>query len=168
MHDEALDATDPQPSSQPKPIATRLESENGPCDRSASFCRSIPPTLHQMQECSWIGIQFLQGSPFNSRNNAGCQPARLTQLDYDHQRADLFKGNQRTAQVINLDHGAPPSAFAQRQRCQTFVAVPIVSARMSLAQQSVSIAGVVLLLFALGGGPVLSILHVTMPAFRVA
>jgi hypothetical protein len=26
-----------------------------------------------------------------------------------------------------LDHGAPLSAFAQRQRCQTFVAVPIVS-----------------------------------------
>src|SRR5271163_1384660 len=127
MHDEALDATDPQPSSQPKPIATRLESENGPCDRSASFCRSIPPTLHQMQECSWIGIQFFQWSPFNSRNNAGGQPARLTQLDYDHQSADLFKGNQRTAQVINLDHGAPLSAFAQRQRCQTFVAVPIVS-----------------------------------------
>src|SRR5580693_3678954 len=49
MHDEGLDATDPQPSSQPKSIATRLESENGPCDRSASFCRSIPPTLHQMQ-----------------------------------------------------------------------------------------------------------------------
>jgi hypothetical protein len=49
MHDEGLDATDPQPSSQPKPIAARLESENGPCDRSASFCRSIPPTLHQMQ-----------------------------------------------------------------------------------------------------------------------
>ena len=47
MHDEGLDATVPQPSSQPKPIATRLESENGPCDRSASFCRSIPPPLHQ-------------------------------------------------------------------------------------------------------------------------
>src|ERR1700756_524498 len=108
----------------PPPVATRLESENGPCDRSPSFCRSIPPTLHQMQECSWIGIQFLQWSPFNSRNNAGGQPARLTQLDYDHQRAELFKGNQRTAQIINLHHGAPLSAFAQRQRCQTFVAVP--------------------------------------------
>src|SRR4029077_1965264 len=108
--------------------------ENGPCDRSASFCRSIPPTLHQMQECSWIGIQFLQWSPFNSRNNAGGQPARLTQLDYDHQRADLFEGNQRTAQVINLDHGAPLSAFAQRQRCQTFVAVPIVSGPFAALQ----------------------------------
>src|SRR4029077_9058729 len=110
--------------------------ENGPCDRSASFCRSIPPTLHQMQKCSWIGIQFLQWSPFNSRNNAGGQPARLTQLDYDHQRADLFKGNQRTAQVINLDHGAPLSAFAQRQRCQTFVAVPIVSIPVTITGAS--------------------------------
>jgi hypothetical protein len=34
-----------------------------------------------------------QWSLFNSRNNAGGQPARSTQLDYDHQRADLFKGN---------------------------------------------------------------------------
>lgn len=40
--------------------------------------------------------------------------------------------------------------------------------RRSLAARSVAIAGVVLLLFALGGGPVLSLLHVSLPAFRVA
>ncbi|HZZ89022.1 MAG TPA: MarC family protein [Caulobacteraceae bacterium] len=40
--------------------------------------------------------------------------------------------------------------------------------RRSLAARSVTIAGVVLLLFALGGGGVLSLLHVSLPAFRVA
>lgn len=40
--------------------------------------------------------------------------------------------------------------------------------RKSLAARSVSIAGVVLLLFALGGGAVLSLLRVSLPAFRVA
>ena len=40
--------------------------------------------------------------------------------------------------------------------------------RKSLAARSVTIAGVVLLLFAMGGGAVLSLLHVSLPAFRVA
>ena len=40
--------------------------------------------------------------------------------------------------------------------------------RASLAARSVTIAGVVLLLFALGGGVVLSLLHVSLPAFQVA
>jgi MarC family integral membrane protein len=40
--------------------------------------------------------------------------------------------------------------------------------RKSLAARSVTIAGVVLLLFALGGGAVLSLLRVSLPAFRVA
>jgi multiple antibiotic resistance protein len=40
--------------------------------------------------------------------------------------------------------------------------------RRSLAARSVTIAGVVLLLFALGGGLVLSLLHISLPAFRVA
>ena len=40
--------------------------------------------------------------------------------------------------------------------------------RRSLAARSVAIAGLVLLLFALGGAWVLSMLHVSLPAFRVA
>jgi multiple antibiotic resistance protein len=40
--------------------------------------------------------------------------------------------------------------------------------RKSLAARSVTIAGVVLLLFALGGGALLSLLRVSLPAFRVA
>jgi multiple antibiotic resistance protein len=40
--------------------------------------------------------------------------------------------------------------------------------RESLAARSVMIAGVVLLLFALGGGAVLTLLHVSLSAFRVA
>jgi multiple antibiotic resistance protein len=40
--------------------------------------------------------------------------------------------------------------------------------RRSLAARSVSIAGVVLLLFCVGGGLLLSLLHVSLPAFRVA
>jgi multiple antibiotic resistance protein len=40
--------------------------------------------------------------------------------------------------------------------------------RRSLAFRSVSIAGVMLLLFALVGNSVLSLLHVSLPAFRVA
>jgi multiple antibiotic resistance protein len=42
------------------------------------------------------------------------------------------------------------------------------SERKSLAARSVTIAGVVLLLFAVGGEAVLSLLHVSLPAFRVA
>ena len=41
-------------------------------------------------------------------------------------------------------------------------------ARRSLAVRSILIAGAMLLLFALGGRTVLSMLHVTLPAFRVA
>jgi len=40
--------------------------------------------------------------------------------------------------------------------------------RRSLAVRSVAIAGFVLLLFAVGGALVLSLLHVSLPAFRVA
>ena len=40
--------------------------------------------------------------------------------------------------------------------------------RLSLAARSVVIAGLVLLLFALAGGAVLSLLHISLPAFRVA
>jgi multiple antibiotic resistance protein len=42
------------------------------------------------------------------------------------------------------------------------------SQRRSLALRSVTIAGFVLLLFAVGGALVLSLLHVSLPAFRVA
>jgi multiple antibiotic resistance protein len=40
--------------------------------------------------------------------------------------------------------------------------------RRSLATRSILIAGCMLTLFALGGTPVLSLLHVSLPAFRVA
>ncbi|MBV9511589.1 MAG: MarC family protein [Caulobacteraceae bacterium] len=40
--------------------------------------------------------------------------------------------------------------------------------RRSLAARSILIAGVMLLVFAIGGGGVLAWLHVTLPAFRVA
>ena len=40
--------------------------------------------------------------------------------------------------------------------------------RRSFAARSVTIAGIVLLLFAVGGGAVLSLMHVSLPAFRVA
>jgi multiple antibiotic resistance protein len=40
--------------------------------------------------------------------------------------------------------------------------------RRSLALRSVAIAGLMLLLFAVGGNSVLSLLHVSLPAFRVA
>jgi multiple antibiotic resistance protein len=40
--------------------------------------------------------------------------------------------------------------------------------RNSLALRSVTIAGLVLLLFAVGGAGVLSLLHISLPAFRVA
>lgn len=40
--------------------------------------------------------------------------------------------------------------------------------RRSLAARSVTVAGVVLLLFALAGGAILSLLHVSLAAFRVA
>ncbi|MEI9988621.1 MAG: MarC family protein [Rhizomicrobium sp.] len=42
------------------------------------------------------------------------------------------------------------------------------SRRTSLAARSVSIAGVMLLLFALGGNLLLGLLHVTLPAFQIA
>jgi len=42
------------------------------------------------------------------------------------------------------------------------------SQRRSLALRSVTIAGLVLLLFAIGGALVLSLLHISLPAFRVA
>jgi multiple antibiotic resistance protein len=42
------------------------------------------------------------------------------------------------------------------------------SERISLATRSVTIAAGVLLLFALAGGTVLSLLHISLPAFRVA
>jgi multiple antibiotic resistance protein len=40
--------------------------------------------------------------------------------------------------------------------------------RRSLAMRSVAIAGLVLLLFAAGGGLALALLHISLPAFRVA
>src|SRR5437868_2223348 len=40
--------------------------------------------------------------------------------------------------------------------------------RQNLARRSVAIAGLMLLLFAVGGNFVLSLLHVSLPAFRVA
>jgi multiple antibiotic resistance protein len=40
--------------------------------------------------------------------------------------------------------------------------------RQSLARRSVFIAGVVMVLFALAGGAALSLLHISLPAFRVA
>jgi small neutral amino acid transporter SnatA (MarC family) len=40
--------------------------------------------------------------------------------------------------------------------------------RASLARRSTVIAGFVLLLFALGGNPTLNLLHISIPAFRVA
>lgn len=42
------------------------------------------------------------------------------------------------------------------------------SERISLARRSVTVAAFVLLLFALAGGLVLSLLHISLPAFRVA
>src|SRR3981081_1063644 len=60
---------------QPESIPAGLESQNDPSDHSTDFHRMIPPTLHQTQQPRWIGIQFLQGSSFNARNNSGGEPA---------------------------------------------------------------------------------------------
>jgi hypothetical protein len=45
--------------------------------------------------------------------------------------AALIGVQASTAQVIDLGRGASPSVFAQRQRCQTFGAVPIASRPIS-------------------------------------
>src|SRR5260370_9236878 len=51
----------------------------------------------------------------------------VSHLQHYNHGAILFEGDQRAAQVINLGHGGTSIGFAQRQRCQTFAAVPIAS-----------------------------------------
>src|SRR5260370_42220015 len=55
----------------------------------------------------------------------------VSHLQHYNHGAILFEGDQRAAQVINLGHGGTSIGFAQRQRCQTFAAVPIASGPVS-------------------------------------
>jgi len=71
-------------------------------------------------------------------------------------------------------HVAPSILFVTIGPVETAVVFASLTAgvhrrqRHSLARRSVMIAGFVLLLFAIGGALVLSLLHISLPAFRVA
>jgi multiple antibiotic resistance protein len=84
--------------------------------------------------------------------------------------ASQFEGNEIAAELLS----AFVTVFVTIGPIETAVVFAALTAgvhrpeRKSLAARSITIAGVVLLLFALGGGGVLSLLRVSLPAFRVA
>jgi hypothetical protein len=74
---------------------------------NAYFTASV--TLHQPQQRIGIGLKLLQGLAINAGNHPRHQPARLAHFNDNCQTGVLIKRIKRTAQVINLGHGAHPS-----------------------------------------------------------
>lgn len=73
----SFDAASPQPSRQPEPVSTGLESQHRPRNRVSGFHRLIAPTLHQPQQGCRIGINFFRGR----RSTPGTTPA-ASQVDW--------------------------------------------------------------------------------------
>src|SRR5882672_11415095 len=137
MDDKGLDTASAQPTGQPESIPAGLESQNDPSDHSTDFHRMIPPTLHQTQQRVGSGSNFFKGR----LSMPGTTPA-ASQLDWlisSTTTMVLFcsKVIRERLRSSTWVMGAPPWVFAQRQRCQTFAAVPIASGPEAVVERAV-------------------------------
>src|SRR3981189_1899956 len=125
MDDKGLDTASAQPTGQPESIPAGLESQNNPTDHSTDFHRMIPPTKRSSAVGS--GSNFFKGRlPMPRTTPAASQ---LDWLISSTTTMVLFcsKVIRERLRSSTWVMGGPSIDFAQRQRCQTFAAVPIAS-----------------------------------------
>ena len=105
-----LDAARPQPPRQPEAVAAGLEGHR---DADRSCGRPSPPPRASDAAATAASPRsassFFGRMALDPRNDPGDQPARLAHLNDGDQRAILIQSGERSAQVIRLRHGAPPS-----------------------------------------------------------
>src|SRR5437660_10186951 len=106
MDHGGLDLPRPQPTREPKPIASSLEGNDDPADRLARLDGFVSPTMQKLKQRIRVGILLLQWLAGDAGHQAGDQPPCQTQLDYSHKRAILIEGDEGPAEII-LWHGAP-------------------------------------------------------------
>src|SRR5882762_4847429 len=128
MDDKGLNTASAQPTGQPESIPAGLESQNDPSDHSTApfIARSRQPSTKRSSAVG-SGSNFFKGR----LSMPGTTPA-ASQLDWlisSTTTIVLFcsKAIRERLRSSTWVMGAPPSVFAQRQRCQTFAAVPIAS-----------------------------------------
>ena len=106
MDDIGFDLMRPQPARQPEAVAPRLIGDGDAFDGAPSSHRLLPPAMQELQEPLLVDCELLQRLAFDSRHDAGNEPAGLAHLDHrDHGRI-LPKGDEGSAQVIWLSHRA--------------------------------------------------------------
>jgi hypothetical protein len=80
--------------------------------------------MQQSKQPFWAWLELLAGLTFNTRNNAGNQPARVAQLDHGNDRAILVQGDEGSAQIVRLGHRGTPWRKLQRRSCHSSPPAP--------------------------------------------
>ena len=133
VDDVGLDAARPQPARQPEAVAAGLEGDADARDRAAGPGRLVPSSARAAEAGR---PRRPRASSAGWRSMAGTIPA-TSQLDWLSsttaiERAVLLQGDEASAQVVRLRHGAL-RRFCQRRSCLALAARPIASLMRGLA-----------------------------------
>src|SRR6202011_3555201 len=85
---------------------TGLVGNADPLDRVPRLSRFVTPPVKQLQQGQRLRRQLHPRLSQQSWNQTANQPALAAHLDYRDERAILFKGDEGSAEVIELRHGA--------------------------------------------------------------
>jgi hypothetical protein len=110
MDDMGLDTALPEPARQLEPVATGFEGQHDPPDRPSCLHPSSRQRSSSLRSADGSGSSFFCGCAQARETIAPTEPTRLAQLDSRDQGCILLKGDEGTAQVIDLGrHGTSPS-----------------------------------------------------------
>ena len=112
VDDVGLGTMRTQPARQPEPIATGLEGNRNARHGAAGRGRLILPSVQQPKQRCFVRLELLQRLSFDSRNDPGDEPARLTHLDDGNDSAILLQGSEASVQVAGMRHGGTPSVVS--------------------------------------------------------
>src|ERR1700730_17124490 len=106
VNDVDLNVACTEPARQPEAVTAGLESDSDAFDPMPCLRRFLSPSMQQHQQCALVYRELLQWLAPAARHDAGDEPARQAQFDNGDQRAVRVEGARRSAQIIQLLHGA--------------------------------------------------------------
>jgi hypothetical protein len=106
VNDVGLNVASPQPTRQPKAVASGLEGERYAADIAPSIDCLISPAMQQLQKTAFINVQLLQRMTFYPRQNPSDEPTCPAHLNDGNQCAVLFKCSEGSAEIVRLCHRA--------------------------------------------------------------
>jgi hypothetical protein len=94
MDDISLDVTRPQPARKPEAVPASLISNDNALDLAPSVAGFIAPTMQELEQPLFLGIELLKGLAFDARDKRCDQPLRLAHLDHGDDRVILLESGE--------------------------------------------------------------------------